>query len=212
MDTENLIRTLAADHGSRARSVKLVLAMTLAIALPFTAMMFFMRLGLRSDFSAALGSPFFVLKFIVTLALVFVSLALAVRLARPGAPVLATRWLLAIPLGMLFAGIAADLLASQTIPWTARLVGTNSRVCLTAIPLLSMPLLIAALVGLRQGAATRPALTGAIAGLVAGGVAATLYAAHCIDDSPLFVATWYSLALAFVAAIGAVAGKWLLKF
>ena len=49
---------------------------------------------------------------------------------------------------------------------------------------------------IRRRAASRRAgasvLAGAVAGLAAGGVAATLYAAHCTDNSPLFVATWYT--------------------
>ena len=39
-----------------------------------------------------------------------------------------------------------------------------------------------------------PALTGALAGAAAAGLAATIYATHCPDNSPLFVATWYPLA------------------
>jgi hypothetical protein len=93
-----------------------------------------------------------------------------------------------------------------------RLIGSNSRVCLTAIPIFSLPLLAAALVGLRHGAPARPALAGALAGLLSAGLAATLYAAHCNDDSPLFVATWYTLATALVTAIGALAGAKLLRF
>jgi hypothetical protein len=81
-----------------------------------------------------------------------------------------------------------------------------------SIPLLSLPLLVAALFGLRHGAPARPALSGAIAGALSAGLAATLYAAHCTDDSPLFVATWYTLATALVAAIGALAGSKLLKW
>jgi hypothetical protein len=54
-------------------------------------------------------------------------------------------------------------------------------------------------------------LTGAVAGLIAGGIAATFYAAHCVDDSPLFVATWYTLALALVTLAGALAGRWVLR-
>ena len=61
-----------------------------------------------------------------------------------------------------------------------------------------------ALAVLRQGAPTRPRLAGAVAGLLAGGVAATFYAAHCTDDSPLFVATWYTVAVAILAALGAL--------
>ena len=56
---------------------------------------------------------------------------------------------------------------------------------------------------LRHGAATRPALAGAAAGLMSAALAAVLYAAHCFDDSPLFVITWYSLAIGAVTALGA---------
>jgi hypothetical protein len=77
---------------------------------------------------------------------------------------------------------------------------------------MSLPLLAASLVGLRHGAPTRPALTGAVAGLMSSGLAATLYASHCTDDSPLFVATWYTVATALVTAIGALAGSKVLRF
>jgi len=211
MDTNELVRSLAADHGYRARAVSTVLAIALVVAVPVTGAMFMTRLGMRPDFMAATGSPFFMLKFAVTIALVIASLALAVGLVRPGTPVRKAAWLLAIPVALLTAAIAADLALPQTSAWSTRLVGSNSMVCLMAIPMLSLPLLIATLIGLRHGAATRPMLTGAVAGLIAGGIAATFYAAHCIDDSPLFVVTWYGIALALVALVGAVAGRWALR-
>jgi hypothetical protein len=69
---------------------------------------------------------------------------------------------------------------------------------------------VALLFILRDGAPLRPALAGAAAGLVAGGLAATLYAAHCTDDSPLFVTTWYGIAVMVIAGVGALAGaRWL---
>ena len=40
----------------------------------------------------------------------------------------------------------------------------------------------------------------------------SLYAFHCFDDSPLFVATWYLLAAIPVVVIGAVAGSRLLRW
>jgi hypothetical protein len=83
---------------------------------------------------------------------------------------------------------------------------------MAAVTLMSLPLLAAALIGLRRGAPTRPAIAGAIAGMLSAGLAATLYAAHCTDDSPLFVATWYTIATALVAAIGALAGSKMLRF
>jgi hypothetical protein len=211
MDTNELVRSLAADHSWRARPVGAVLAIALALALPVTAVMFAISLGMRSDFMPAMRNPFFMLKFVVTIALAIASVALVVRLVRPAAPVHRAWWLLAIPIGLLVAGIAADLALPQTSAWTARLIGSSALICLTAIPMLSLPLLIAALIGLRHGATTRPMLTGAVAGLVAGGIAATFYAAHCIDDSPLFVTTWYALALAQVSLVGALLGRWMLR-
>ena len=83
---------------------------------------------------------------------------------------------------------------------------------MTAIPLISLPLLIASLFGLRHGAPAKPAVAGAVAGLVSAGLAATLYASHCTDDSPLFVATWYSIATALMAALGALIGSRVLKY
>ena len=53
---------------------------------------------------------------------------------------------------------------------------------------------------------------GAMAGLLSAGLAATLYASHCPDDSPLFVATWYTIATALVTAIGALVGSKVLRF
>jgi hypothetical protein len=46
-----------------------------------------------------------------------------------------------------------------------------------------------------------------VAGLLAGGIAATFYAAHCTDDSPFFVATWYPIAIAMLTACGLVLGR-----
>ncbi|MDP9812634.1 hypothetical protein J2W42_005504 [Rhizobium tibeticum] len=75
------------------------------------------------------------------------------------------------------------------------------------IPLIGLGPLAVFLAALRHGAPTRPRLAGAVAGLLAGGIAATFYAAHCTDDSPLFVATWYSIAIAGLAALGSVLGR-----
>jgi hypothetical protein len=68
------------------------------------------------------------------------------------------------------------------------------------------------LIGLRHGAPTRPGLTGAVAGLLAGGFGAAIYAAYCVEDSPFFMAAWYTLAIAGVAIAGALAGTRLLRW
>lgn len=212
METDQLIRTLAADSAHRARPVGMVLTLALLAAAPVSMAIFFASLGVRPDVMTAMHNPFFDLKFAVTLALAISAVAVGLHLSRPEASLHGWAWLLLIPAGLLAGGIASEMMLPQRLPMMTRLIGSNSRTCLTAIPLISLPLLAAALLGLRHGAPSRPALTGAIAGLLSAGLAATLYASHCTDDSPLFVATWYTIATALVAAVGALAGSRLLRF
>ena len=212
METEQLIRTLAADNAHRARPVGLVLALALLAAAPVAVAMFLAGLGVRPDVMTAMHNPFFELKFVVTLALAISAIVVSLHLSRPEASVKGWGWLLLIPVGILAGGVAVEMMMPQKVPMMTRLIGSNSRVCLTAIPLMSLPLLAAALIGLRHGAPTRPAIAGAIAGLLSAGLAATLYASHCTDDSPLFVVTWYTIATALVAAAGALVGSKVLKF
>jgi hypothetical protein len=212
METDQLIRSLAADNAHRARPVGVVLALALLAAAPVSMAMFLATLGVRPDVMTAMHNPFFDLKFGVTLALAISALAVGLHLSRPEASLRGWVWLLLIPAGLLAFGIGSEMMMPQRLPMMTRLVGHNSRVCMMAIPLLSLPLLAAALLGLRHGAPARPAVAGAIAGLLSAGFAATLYASHCTDDSPLFVATWYTIATGLVTAIGALAGSRLLRF
>ncbi len=212
METEQLIRTLAADNAHRARPVGLVLALALLAAAPLSVAMFFAGLGIRPDVMTAMHNPFFDMKFVVTLALAISAIAISLHLSRPEASLKGWGWLLLIPAGILAFEIGGEMMMPQRLPMMTRLVGSNSRVCMTAIPLLSLPLLAAALIGLRRGAPTRPAVAGAIAGMLSAGLAATLYASHCTDDSPLFVATWYTIATALMATIGALVGSRVLRF
>src|SRR6202022_2955711 len=69
METDQLIRTLAADSAHRARPVGFVLALALLAAAPVSMAMFFAELGVRPDVMTAMHNPFFDLKFAVTLAL-----------------------------------------------------------------------------------------------------------------------------------------------
>lgn len=212
METDQLIRTLAADTRQRPWPVGLVLAVALLAAGLVSIAMFSAALGVRPDVMSAMHNPFFDLKFVVTLALASSAIVVGLHLSRPEATLRGWAWLLLIPLLFLAGGIGCEMLLPQPVPMMTRMIGKNWSVCLVAIPALSLPLLAAALIGLRHGASTQPAVTGAIAGMLSAGLAATLYASHCTDDSPLFVATWYTIGTALLAVIGAVAGARVLRF
>jgi hypothetical protein len=209
MRTDQLIRTLTADTTAAPR-LRGSLALWLAGGWVVSAVLFATALGPRPDIAQVATEPRFLLKFVETLLLAATAGLVLLRLAQPGirhraAPLLLAPALLAV-------AVVAELVLMPPETWAMRLVGKNSLVCLTAVPLLAAPVLVGALHVLRRSAPTRPALAGAVAGLVAGGLGAALYASHCIDDSPLFVGTWYTLAIALVAAAGALAGHRLLRW
>jgi hypothetical protein len=41
---------------------------------------------------------------------------------------------------------------------------------------------------------------------------ATVFAMHCMDDSPLFVAIWYTLATGLMALTGLLVGRYVLRW
>jgi hypothetical protein len=177
-----------------------------------TLALFAMTLGPRPDIMSAIGDVRFLFKLVVTLLLAVCAAVLVWRLARPGAPTrLRTIALAMVPI-VLALGVTAELVAVPRPLWGTRMIGVNWAICLLSIPMFALPVLVAALIALRGGAPTQPALAGAVAGLFAGGIGGATYAAHCPDDSPLFVAAWYSLAIASVACLGALVGRFVLRW
>lgn len=212
MKTDDLIHAIAEDAAPIGLHPQRKLALALAGAVAAAAVLFWLLLGPRGDVLASLAEPRFVLKFLVTLGLATAAIGLVLRLIRPGAAPGLWRSALLLAPGLLLIGIASELLAIPAEGWLTALVGVNARVCLTYIPLMGLAPLGLILLALRSGAPTRPALTGAVAGLIAGGISAAFYAAHCPDDSPLFVATWYGLSIAMLTALGALLGRQLLRW
>src|SRR3984957_19285435 len=104
METEQLIRTLAADNPHRARPVGFVLALALLATAPFSIVAFAMALGVRPDVMTAMHNPFFDLKFVITLALAISAIAVGLHLSRPEASLKGWGWLLLIPAGIVAAG------------------------------------------------------------------------------------------------------------
>ena len=212
MKTENLIKVLAADEVAPRWPLARAFAVAVACGVAIAATGFFMKIGFRPDIADALGTIRFVFKFVITLSLAVVAMGVVLRLARPGAELGAWRWaLMAVPL-LLVGAVVIELALVPSSLWKTRLIGRHSEICLTVIPLLSIGPLACLLLALRHAAPTRPGLAGAVAGLVASGIAATLYASNCTDDSPLFVAAWYPLATAIVVLAGHALGRRLIRW
>lgn len=212
MKTDVLIDLLARDaKPPRFRFATIFAAAVLTGAVIAAAVML-ATIGIRPDAVTAMDSARFVFKLVLMAALAVGAVGAAFRIGHPDMAV--GGWVVA--LGAVPAGLAvAVALELQSVPsnlWAARLIGDNASFCLRMIPLLAIGPFAVLIAAMRQGAPSRPGVAGALAGLAAGGIAATVYAIHCDDDSALFVATWYPLAILAIVVVGWGVGKRLLTW
>lgn len=168
--------------------------------------------GLRPDLAAAVGSAAYWIKLLYTLALGVAALAATVGLARPGGRV-SRSWMAG---GVAMAAVAGLAVAQwATAPAEAHralLLGASADKCPWLIVLLSLPILAGLMAAMRRLAPTRPTLAGFAAGLASGGLGAWIYSFHCDETAIPFLAVWYTLGIAAVGALGAVAGRPLLRW
>ena len=211
MKTDDLIDLLVTDPPPRWR-LRSTLAIAVAGAVVAAAAVFFAAVGVRPDFAEAVGSGRFLFKFVVTITLAIAAIAAALEVARPDGRLARRGLALAIAPALGACAVAGELMLLPDSEWMRRLVGSNARVCLTVIPLLAAGPLVCLVAALRYGAPANPGQAGAIAGIAAGAIAATFYAASCTDDSPLFVMTWYPIAILIVSAAGYLVGRALLRW
>jgi hypothetical protein len=92
------------------------------------------------------------------------------------------------------------------------MLGESWQTCSASIAALSLPLLAALLWMLRGMAPTRPALAGASAGLMAGGLAGLVYSLHCPETAYAFLAVWYVASMGFMVGLGALLGIRMLRW
>ncbi len=212
MKTNDLINAIAADAKAPSLPITTTVWFAVGMSVVATGLLFWMMLPLRGDLGAAMGDWHFLMKWAFSLSLLLTGIALAVSLARPQwTPGWKLLLLLVGPV-ILGLGVIADLISLPSSEWMPTMIGTAPIACLVYVPLLSGLPLALMIIALRRGAPSQPAAAGAVAGVVAAGIAATFYATHCINDSPLFLAVWYMIATAIVAGIGAILGARLLRW
>jgi hypothetical protein len=212
MKTDDLIRVLSADKEPAGPAPGLALAFAAAAGLVVSVLIFLWLVPIRPNLGEAIRTVPFMLKPIEMGLLVVVSATAVLRLAQPGASLGRVLWIGALVPAMMVAALGFELVTVPRVQWLDRLAGVHWYICVMNMVILSLPILAALLVGLRYGAPTRPTLAGAGAGLLAGAMAASVYISHCPDDSPLFVAAWFTSAIAIATGIGAVAGSRMLRW
>ena len=191
MKTDDLI-TLMTQDAPVGMSYGRAITIALVSGFVFSALLLFLTVGLRHNMVTVLETARVFFKIVVTILLAVLAVRLARRIGRPGDETRIPALQLAEPAVMVVAAVVADLF------------------CLFFVPTLSLAPFAGLFWALKKGAPANPAAAGAAAGFAAGAMAAAIYAWHCPDDSPLFLATWYSLAIALMTGVGALSGhRWL---
>ena len=186
--TDALIAQLAAQAAPvRPAAIAGRFALALAVAVPLTAVFMVAGLGvdLRPDLPALLSGSPDLPKHLFAFAMLVAGWLACTRLARPGASL-------------------GGLIGAVGLPVAVMLA--------FGIAVLSLPTFAGAILAMRGLAPTRLRLAGAAAGLLAGAAGASVFALHCREFAPPFVAAWYLLGIAVPVAAGALAGPRLLRW
>ena len=213
MKTDDLVAMLAAgDVAVPRRTAARRVALAVLMGLPVSLAIMLAGYGPRHDLVQAMFWPMFWVKLLFPLCIAAAGFVMVQRLARPGVRVRRAWAGAAVPVLAIW---ALAVVAWFTVPDEARmpsLMGQSWRVCAASIGLMALPVFAATLVALRGLAPTQPALAGAAAGALAGGVGAAVYALHCIELTAPFLAVWYVSGIAVPVLVGAVLGPRLLRW
>ncbi|MBL6854165.1 MAG: DUF1109 domain-containing protein [Alphaproteobacteria bacterium] len=213
MKTDDLISALSTDLERAPRHAvgfRLSIALAVGIAVSFVAM--WLWLGPRPDMMPAMATPMFWMKLVYALSIAAFGFGLADRLARPDGQGGVWRTLLFLPLAFMIVMALYRYVQAPPEQHMAMLLGGSWTVCARNIVLLSLPVFAALFWSLRDLAPTRLTAAGATAGVLAGAVGTFIYAFHCTESAAPFVAIWYTLGMAVMGALGAVLGRFLLRW
>ena len=169
--------------------------------------------GPRTDISDSRTWPFLALKFAFAGAMVALSLAYLLKVARPGGEQRVSLVPMILPFAIAFSAFAASLAVAPPSDWHALIFGQHWLFCVACIPLNAIFPFAAIVFALRQfGSPTNLPRAGALTGLAAGSISAFVYAINCTDDSVAFIALWYGLTIALCTTVGRLLGPRLLHW
>lgn len=210
MKTNDLIALLATDTLQPQKPVRQQLLRQLVLGAVACGVLLVVLFGLNPHLDKMATHPAFLTKMLWLVALMGFSLYGLFRLARPGVEAGHNLWGIGLSLLAMFSLGLLQFLQTDSGDQTAQWMGGSWQVCSVSITALSLPVLGALLWALRQLAPTRPMLTGAVAGVLAGSLAASIYSLHCTETSLTFFAVWYVAGMALATALGALMGaRWL---
>lgn len=212
MQTDELIIQLSGGLRPVKRDfVARTLAIGVAGGIAGSMLLMIVTMGTRHDLTAAIAGRAFWMKLTYTLVIAGLGLWIVERSGRPGTEVTRPLALLALPVIAILALMAMQLVPAD-VDRHALIMGRSSNVCTVLIAMLSLPLFSGVFWALRRLAPTQLTRAGAAAGLLAGSTASSIYAFHCPESAAPFVAIWYTSGILLTTLLGAVIGRWTLRW
>jgi hypothetical protein len=213
MKTHDLISLLSQDAAlapSPSGAQKMTAAVLLATVT--SSVLLFWFWGINKHLLEQMPSTVMLIKLIWLVVLCGFAWRVMLRLSQPGLSFGLGVWgLLAAWMTMVFLAIdqwqQAAVFEKSSLLW-----GTTWQVCSVSIAALAVPFLFASIWTLRDTAPTRPAWAGAAAGLVSGLLSALVYSLHCPETAYPFLLLWYVAGIAAMCGVGAVAGRYWLRW
>jgi hypothetical protein len=213
MKTDDLVAMLSTNveptgRGLVGRTISVAIAVGAVVALG----LMLVGLGVRADLTTARAAVFLLFKVAFALAVLGVAMRYLTTLARPGAGRGISPLTIAAPFAAIALLGAVSLGAAPSSHWNRMVLGDEWLECLLSIPIIAIVPFAVTIFAVRRAAPTNLVRSGAVAGLVAGGVSAMAYALHCTDDSLPFVAVWYGGTIVLCTLAGAALGPRLLRW
>jgi hypothetical protein len=211
--TDELIESLSTDLAPVSRGAVLGrLVLGVAGGALVSTIVMLLTLHLRTDLHAAMGTGMFWMKAFYALVIALIGLWIVERLARPGVRADLQTFLEIVPLGAIaFIAIVklADAPPEMRMPM---MIGASAMVCPWLILGLSLPILAGGIWALRGLAPVRLTQAGFALGILAGATSAFVYGFHCNENGAPFVAIFYTLGIALAGVVGAMLGRFALRW
>ena len=215
MKTDELIEMLSTNlEPVGANELRNTLLMALAVAVGVVAAICIGWAGVNMHAAVGNGAHwgFLAIALVFTLGFAAVGASMLFRFARPGHSRRGPLQLLGLLLVVVVGALIATFSMPNHAPWGSMMVAGSWGTCLVCIPIFAAVPFGALIWGLRKAAPTHLVLTGAIVGLVAGGLGAAAVAVHQPGPSAIFILLWYGGPIALCALVGAMIGPRLLRW
>lgn len=216
MKTDDLLELLSRDESQTRALPSLGVAALIGIILTFFGLLILpllINFGVRPNYFRELTQGFVAGKQFLPIGLACLIWPILRHAMHPEADIQLRRAVRLFPYFIAITVLFAIGLATEN-PETRGMAmrGKSLPYCLSLVPTFSIPIFLAVIRVIQNGAPASPMLAGLWSGLFAGAAGCAIYAFTCVDDNPMFWTWAYTLGIMISGMLGAMVGKYALKW